>query len=339
MANARPLKRIAKIVALVLAISVALSVPIIAFKFGHPDPPPVADYLRKSPARDGRLSVQFFGTTSLAFRDGRNTIMIDGYLSRPGLWSVLRRPLSSDRSVIDRTLRKAGIGKVDLLLVSHSHLDHALDAAMIAQKTGARLVGSLSTRQIGLGGGLPDDRIQVIVPGETMTVGDFAVTAFQSLHSPDDRVPGTIRAPLHQPARASDYKQGGTFSFLIVHRGVRILVHPSANVVPGMYRHVRADVIFLATGGLGAQSDSQVADYWKQVVETTGAKLVIPIHRDDFLRPLDAPMLPMRRFMDDYDKAMLRVKPLAARDRVAIRFMPVIDPVDIAAAQRPARPE
>lgn len=329
---ARPMKRAAKIAAIVLTIVVALSAPIMASKLGHPDAPPISDYLPASPARDGALSVQFFGTTSFAFRDGRNTILIDGYLTRSGLWSVLTRPIVSDRPLIERTLRKAGIAGADLLLVSHSHLDHALDAAAVAEMTGARLAGSQSTRQIGLGGGLPDDRIQVIVPGETITIGDFAITAFQSLHSPDDRVPGMIAAPLRQPARMADYKQGGTFSFLIVHRGIRMLIHPSANVVPGMYRGVRADMVFLATGGLGAQSDAQVAGYWREVVEATGAKLVVPIHWDDFTRPLDRPMLPLRRFMDDYDKAMARVMPLAARDKVAVRFMPVIDPVDIAAA-------
>ena len=35
------------------------------------------------------------------------------------------------------------------------------------------------------------------------------------------------------------------------------------------------------------QGRSFATDYWQQVVKKTGAKLVIPVHWDDFERPLD----------------------------------------------------
>ena len=69
-------------------------------------------------------------------------------------------------------------------------------------------------------------------------------------------MPGDITEPLQEPASIQAYKEGGTFAFLIEHRGLRILVHASANFVPGMYRGVHADIVYLATGGLGAQTDA-----------------------------------------------------------------------------------
>ena len=53
--------------------------------------------------------------------------------------------------------------------------------------------------------------------------------------------------------------------------------------------------LLLAIGGLGAQSPDFVERYWHETVEATGAKLVIPIHWDDFLRPVDAPQRPLSR--------------------------------------------
>lgn len=73
--------------------------------------------------------------------------------------------------------------------------------------------------------------------------------------------------------------------------------------------------------------------YWDEVVKTTGAKLVVPIHWDDFLEPLDQPLQPLRRFLDDIPLTMTRIGSLAARDRVKVRYMPVIAPVDIVAAK------
>ncbi|MDX3899258.1 MAG: MBL fold metallo-hydrolase [Sphingobium sp.] len=307
-----------------------------AWRFGHPALPAGSETLAPSRRSPGALIAQSFGTTTLVFRDGRNAIMIDALLSRPGIGTVLFGKVASDPQRIDGILRRAALRKVDLLLVSHTHYDHALDIAAVAKRTGARIIGSSSTREVALGGGVPPAGVVTIRGGEKFVAGDFTVRVFRSLHSPGDRVPGDVTAPLRQPAAVGDYRQGSTYTFLVTHRGMRILVHASANFVPGMYRGVRADVVFLATGGLSTQAADFTKRYWQEVVETTGAKLVVPIHWDDFLQPLDQPMQPLRRFMDDIPLTMARIAPIARQDHVDIRTMPVIAPVDIGAAARAA---
>jgi len=322
-----------KRILLALALLIAAGIGYGAWRFGHPALPADTQTLTSGRVATGDVAVQYFGTTTLAFGDGRNGVMVDALLTRPGMSHVLFGTVASDRPLVRSLLTRAGLGKLDLLLVTHTHYDHALDIAPVAGLTGATIVGSPSTRAVALGGGVPDTRIRSIKGGERFTAGDFTVTAIRSVHSLGDRVPGEVTAPLTQPASVKAFKEGGTFAYLIEHRGFRILVHASANVVPGMYRGVKADVVFLATGGLAPHPADFTTRYWDDVVKATGAKLVVPIHWDDFLLPLDQPLQPLRRFLDDIPLTMSRIGALAARDGVKVRYMPVIAPVDIQATK------
>ena len=322
-----------KRVLLALAVLVVAGVAYGGWRFGHPVMPADTPTLASGTVPTGKVTARFFGTTTLAFGDGKNTVMVDALLTRPGMGRVMFDKIASDPALVGSILARADLTKVDLLLVSHTHYDHSLDIAAVAARTGATIIGSPSTREVALGGGVPAARIRTVNGGETFAAGDFTVAVFRSVHSLGDRVPGDVTAPLRQPAKAGDYKEGGTFAYLIEHRGFRILVHASANVVPGMYRGVKADVVFLAIGGLSPQPADFTARYWNEVVKTTGAKLVVPIHWDDFLLPLDQPLAPLRRFLDDIPLTMKRLAPMAARDGVAIRYMPVIAPVDIQVAK------
>ncbi|MEO5492904.1 MAG: MBL fold metallo-hydrolase [Sphingomonas sp.] len=323
------IKRLLLTLALLFVAGVAYG----GWRFSHPSLPVDTRTLVSGKAPAGAVTARYFGATTLALSDGKNTVMVDALLSRPGMGRVMFDKIASDPALVGSILTRAGLARIDLLVVSHTHYDHALDIAAVAAKTGATIVGSPSTREVALGGGIPDARIRSITGGEQFRVGDFTVTVIRSLHSLGDRVPGDVTAPLRQPAEANEYKEGGTFAYLIEHRGFRILVHASANFVPGMYRGVKADVVFLATGGLSPHPADFTARYWDEVVMATGAKLVVPIHWDDFLLPLGDTLQPLRRFLDDIPLTMSRIAPLAARYGVTIRYMPVIAPVDIQAAK------
>jgi L-ascorbate metabolism protein UlaG (beta-lactamase superfamily) len=97
----------------------------------------------------------------------------------------------------------------------HTHHDHALDSAVVAERTDAKLVGGESAANVGRGQGLPDDRIVVARPGESMTFGAYEVTLIESKHSPPDRYPGVITQPIAPPAKVSAYKCGEAWSVLI----------------------------------------------------------------------------------------------------------------------------
>ena len=110
---------------------------------------------------------------------------------------------------------------------------------------------------------------------------------------------GEIHKPLVTPARATDYKEGGSYSVLVEHDGKTLLVQGSAGFVPGRLRGRHADVVFLGTAGLGTREQDYRDAYWREVVTAVGARRVIAIHWDDFTRPLDEPLVPLSRFLDD----------------------------------------
>jgi L-ascorbate metabolism protein UlaG (beta-lactamase superfamily) len=207
------------------------------------------------------------------------------------------------------------------VLPVHSHYDHALDSAVVAERTGAVLVGGRSTANIGRGHGLPDDRIVVATPGEPITLGAFDVTLVESHHCPPDRYPGTITEPLRPPAKVGAYRCGEAWSILVAHRsGSSALVQGSAGFVEGALAGRTADVAYLGVGQLGLQDEDYLTTYWRETVRTVGARRAVLTHWDDFFRPLDQPLRALPYAADDLDATMRVLTRLADEDGVTLSF-------------------
>lgn len=277
-----------------------------------------------------QLSAQFFGVSTVSVSDGKHTLMTDGFFSRPDQLRLLLG-VSPNESRINKALAAGNITSVDALLVAHSHHDHAMDAGVVALKTGAVVIGTGSVANIAVGSGLPASRTKPVAGGEIIEVGKFKVYVISSPHSANPVFAGEITSPLYTPAGIARYKEGGNFSYLIEHPQGRILVHASANYRPGMYSGMRADVVFLGVGLLGKQSDAFIRDYWREVVQTTGAKVVVPVHWDDFAISLDKPLQPTGRLFDKVREALVAVGRLAAADGVEVRLLSQFESVQMPA--------
>ncbi len=107
------------------------------------------------PQAAGPLGVTFLGVSTLLLDDGEHAVMTDGFFSRPGLLRVALRRLAPDARRIDAALSRAGVDRLAALAPVHTHYDHALDSAAVADRTGAVLLGGASAAQIGRGAGLP----------------------------------------------------------------------------------------------------------------------------------------------------------------------------------------
>ncbi|MGD1344486.1 MBL fold metallo-hydrolase [Mycobacterium seoulense] len=291
-------------------------------KLGRPDIGRYADRFDAPAAEPGSPSVTWMGVATLLVDDGSSALLTDGYFSRPSLARVAAGRVAPSPARVDGCLARAKVSRLEAVIAVHTHIDHALDSALVADRTGARLVGGRSAANVGRGHGLPEDRLVVAVGGEPITLGPYDVTLVESHHCPPDRFPGTIDAPLTPPVRASAYRCGETWSTLVHHRptGQRLLIQGSAGFVEGALAGRRADAVYLSVGQLGLQPSSYVTDYWAQTVRAVGARRVILIHWDDFFRPLSKPLRALPYAGDDLDVSIRRLDELAAADGVALHL-------------------
>jgi len=292
-------------------------------KPGRPKLENYADYFTvPEAAEDAPLTVTWAGVTTILVDDGSSALMTDGFFSRPGLANVGLGRIAPSASRIDDSLKRMGVDRLEAVLPVHTHFDHAMDSAVVAGRTGARLVGGSSAAQVGIGGGLPQDRVVVATPGQPVTLGAYDVTLLQSEHCPPDRFPGVIIAPITPPVKTSAYKCGEAWSTVVHHRATdrRLLIIGSAGFVPGALAGQRAEVVYLGIGQLGVQPERYLVDYWAETVRTVGAGRVVLIHWDDFFRPLTKPLRALPYAGDDLDVSMRVLTALADDDGIPLHL-------------------
>lgn len=269
---------------------------------------------------DTPLAVTWLGVSTLLLDDGSSAIMTDGYFSRPSLARMASRKVSPSTARVDGCLSRAQVTRLDAVIPVHTHIDHAMDSPLVAERTGARLVGGESAANVGRGHGLSEDRLVVAIPGEPIRLGNFEVTLIESHHCPPDRYPGVIDQPVVPPVKVSAYRCGEAWSTLVHHlpSARRLLIQGSAGFVNGALAGQRADVVYFGVGQLGIQPKSYLVDYWTETVRAVGARRVVLIHWDDFFRPLSKSLRALPYAVDDLDFSMRVLDELAALDGVTL---------------------
>ncbi len=247
-------------------------------------PAPPDWILSGDPHRDvGRneLALRWLGTAGFEIRTAGAAILIDPFVSRPSLWSLLLRPVAPDLEAIARYVRSA-----DAVFVGHSHYDHLLDAPTIALRTGARFLGSEASVRLARLAGVPDARLQRLAGGERVTIGDLVVEPVPGVHSrlfTQCLVGGAMPEHAHLPLWFHQYKNDRVFGFRITWRG-RTLYHNGS-----------ADLDATPAGGLPVDLLLQCIPGWTaspRIFERVRAAMtpvaIVPMHHDDYFRPLEA---------------------------------------------------
>lgn len=279
------------------------------------------------------LKVQFAGVTTLLFDDGETAWMIDGFFSRPSALKTLTGKIEPDHAAIQRNLLRLNVRKLAAVVPAHSHYDHAMDSPLVALQTGAVLIGSESTLNIGRGLGMKEDRMRKVAPDEVIVLGKWKLTFIASGHAPTpfkrSDIAEEIDKPLVPPAHATAWREGQTWAILVEHPdGASMLVNGSAGFVENSLAGRHADVVFLGIGAAGKQTQAYRAQLWKEVVQRVGAQQVIPIHWDDFWKPLEEPLVAMPYIADDMGVTMRDLEQWAKRDGVILKMPPLFTPFD-----------
>ncbi len=280
----------------------------------------------------GAVTARFTGTSTLLFSDGETQWMVDGWFSRPGPLRLLLGEIAPDLETIERGLANNNVEQLTAVIPVHSHYDHAMDSPEVARRTGAVLLGSEATANIGRGWGLPEAQIRVFRNRVPETVGDFVITAIESQHfqfadpAMRERALGNpeINAPLVPPVSAFDYRLGKAYVLHVEHPKGSFAVVGSAGFVEGGLEGYRADVVFLGVGGLGSQTESYRDGYWRETVERLQPHTVIPIHYDSLTGPIEGdfrgPVMVMGFLSSGLERTLPFLQARAA-DNPGLRFM------------------
>ncbi|MFL0809142.1 MAG: MBL fold metallo-hydrolase [Agarilytica sp.] len=278
----------------------------------------------------GELSVQWLGNTNVVVSDGKHSIMTDGWFTRTRL-NPINPVVQSDIKTIQWALEKSKINNLVAVLPIHSHFDHVMDAPAVAEATGAIMMGSESSANVARGWGLDEDQIFEVGQRGTLTLGDFKITMIRTNHYEfvkrfEPPGPQTIAQPLVQPAKVNAYREGGAYAVWIEHPQGNVLINGSAGFVPGALDDVEADLVFLGVAGVGVQSPEYQQQYWQEVVATTRANIVVPVHWDSMIYPLSDKPQPPTRLMDElllYVKMKESVYWLLEKEEVYTPILPM----------------
>lgn len=262
---------------------------------------------QKAPeAAEGELSATWLGVTTVLLDDGETQILIDGFFSRPSLADgILRRPVENDAATINFALHEFDMRRLAAIIPVHSHFDHAMDVGAIANRSRASVVGSESTANIARGAGVPEDQVVVAENDDVFEFGQFKVQLLESRHGPigwRGSVPldGTIDEPLSLPAPVTAMRLGTAWSIVIEHPQGNTLVQGSTGYVEEGLAGVQADLVLLSTYGLSSLGRDYAERFWQEMVTTTGARAVVPMHFDDFTHPFGE-VVPFPKILDNIE--------------------------------------
>lgn len=233
----------------------------------------------------------WLGVTTLLFDDSETQILIDGFFSRPSLADLLLdRQVDNDMAMINFALDEYRMRRLAAVIPVHSHFDHAMDIGAIANRTSASVLGSASTVEIARGAGVPEDQVILAVENRPYQFGNFTVTLLRSRHAPIGwrgtvPLPGSIDKPLTPPQPVSAWREGRSYTVIVAHPAGTTIVQGSAGFATESLGDISADVVMLGVAGLESLGKEYAEQYWQQLVTSTGARSVFPIHFDDFTRP------------------------------------------------------
>ena len=220
------------------------------------------------------LIFRWLGVAGVELRVPNQVLALDPFFTRPSLMGLLRPVIPN----VDLVAEKLPV--CDFVLVTHSHWDHLMDMPEVLRQTGAIAYGSTNTCHLLRLLGVPESQMVEIHMGEMMSLGEFKVEVIEGQHSP---IPfgrlfnGNVRPDLQPPLRLQEYRMDVCMGYCIQVCGIRVLVCAK--------QPQPADLLFTVA--------QEPRDYYLRLFQGVQPHTVVPIHWDNFMRPLSKPL---RRF-------------------------------------------
>lgn len=250
--------------------------------------------LARADDASGALRLKYLGAAGWELQSNGLVVLVDPYISRIKYDGVrvagdsrkefaLTDAPESDTRLIDKIISRA-----DFILLHHTHVDHAMDVPYIARKTGAKVIGTETARNLLRAAGVPEAQLYAVRGGEDYQFDRFSVRVIPSLHSALDekRYFSSKRhgADFKGPLRLEHFVEGGSLMFLVRINGTEVLTMGSMNFIENELRGVRPDILLAGAGS----SRTEIYKYTERLLAATGMpRVVIPTHWDDFYVPYE----------------------------------------------------
>ncbi|MGK5738593.1 MBL fold metallo-hydrolase [Micromonospora sp. URMC 103] len=269
--------------------------------------------------RSGRVSFRWWGTAGWRVDIGDRTVLVDPFLSRidTGLFKGALKestPLEVDTSAVD-----ARVDRAETVLVTHTHWDHFMDVPYIAERTGARVFGTLTAYHLGLAYGVPSAQLSAVKGGEVMDFGDYTVEVVASLHSRNKSYavafPGVRVDPPAKPATIADLPEGDTLNYVLrIPGGPSVFFMGASDFAERNLTGISPDVAMVALN-----STNVTADYVPRLMAALNyPKVVVPVHFDNFEIELRNPPTVAPADRTQLDKLVAAVRESSPRSRVLV---------------------
>lgn len=231
-------------------------------------------------APKSQLTLTWLSVGGWLIEDGQHAVLIDPYFSRPA--DPFASGVVSDLNAIERYAPK----KADVILVGHAHVDHALDAPVLAKRLHAPLVGSKA-----LGGNI------TVTGGEALTFADGAIS---------------VKVVPSRHSLIGEGQDTETFAYLVTMSGTQVLVFDTANFNEEAITGLRPDLAILATG-----LREKVPDYACRLMKALGApKTIFTTHFDAWRSPVGTPL--EQDTVDDLAQFTKEIHQCAAKSKVIV---------------------
>jgi L-ascorbate metabolism protein UlaG (beta-lactamase superfamily) len=197
------------------------------------------------PLSQGSVALKWLGNAGWEIQIGQTITLIDPFLTRGR--ANLAAEWKTDEEVVLKAIKRA-----DYIFAGHSHADHIADIPFIAKKFGSKIIGSRTTTNIALTGGVDKSQLVTISGGEKLDFKEFSVQVIESEHG-ELRTRGGKRRPKFEeitkpwsgPILGSSFVEGGCYLYYFTFGKHRLLHQSTGGFIEKNLTGLKADTALL----------------------------------------------------------------------------------------------
>jgi L-ascorbate metabolism protein UlaG (beta-lactamase superfamily) len=189
--------------------------------------------------------LKWLGNAGWEIQFGQTVILIDPFLTRGEANPTAE--WKTDEEAVLKAIKRA-----DFIFAGHSHADHIADVPFIAKKFGAKVIGSQTTTNIALTGGVGKSQLITIHGGEKLDFKDFSVQVIESEHGTLTIRGRKVRPkfeeitkPWSGPIMGNAFVEGGSYLYLFTFGKHRLLHQSTGGFIEEKLAGLKTDTALL----------------------------------------------------------------------------------------------